>query len=246
MTVETIAEKEDIMTSTQIPGPVDEVIRRMRAIKEELDPRDGVASFNNMYLRVTELVGEQICAGYFQDADFIERLDVIFAQLYFDAVDAAQHDQRPNEVWKPIFDSRSNRTVWPLQFALAGMNAHINHDLALAVVKTCKERGTAPDTKPVHADYLKVNELLARIEAQIRAEYEPALLELATKDAEALKHILSSFSIARARDAAWATTQVLWMQRDNKMLFGMTLRTLEQSVATAGRMLVTPIVPLPK
>ncbi|WP_067672534.1 DUF5995 family protein [Nocardia miyunensis] len=233
------------MTSIQIPGPVDEVIRRMHAIKDELDPRDGVASFNNMYLRVTELVGEQLTAGFFADPDFIERLDVVFAQLYFDAVDAGKHNQHPNVVWKPVFDSRSNHTVWPLQFALAGMNAHINHDLAIAVVKTCKERNTTPETKPVHADYLKVNELLARIEAQVRAEYEPALLKLATKDAEALKHILSSFSITRARDAAWATTQVLWMQRDNKMLFGMTLQTLEQSVATAGRMLVTPVAPMP-
>ncbi|MEU7769112.1 DUF5995 family protein [Nocardia sp. NPDC049190] len=234
------------MTTSRISGPVDEVIRRMRAIKDELDPRDGVASFNNMYLRVTELVGQQITEGFFTDSEFVERLDVIFAQLYFDAVDAAKLGKRPNTVWKPVFDSRSNRTVWPLQFALAGMNAHINHDLAIAVVKTCKERATTPDTDPVHADYLRVNELLAKIEAEVRAEYEPALFALATKDAETLKHILSSFSIAGARDAAWATTKVLWIQRDNSLLLATTQRALEESVATAGRMLVTPVVPPPE
>ncbi|WP_328411992.1 DUF5995 family protein [Nocardia sp. NBC_00403] len=234
------------MAITQIPAAVEEVIRRMRAIKGELDPRDGVASFNNMYLRVTELVGRQITEGFFKDPEFVERLDVIFAQLYFDAVDAAKRGKPPNPVWKPVFDSRSNRTVWPLQFALAGMNAHINHDLAVAVVETCKERATTPDTKPVHADYLKVNELLAKVEAEIRAEYEPALLELSTRDAEALKHILSSFSIARARDAAWATTQMLWMQRDNTLLLKLTKRSLEETVSTAGRMLLTPVVPPPK
>ncbi|WP_328400669.1 DUF5995 family protein [Nocardia sp. NBC_00403] len=233
------------MTTTQIPGPVEEVIRRMRAIKEELDPRDGVASFNGMYLHVTELVGKQITEGFFADPEFVERLDVVFAGLYFDAVDAAKLGKQPDAVWKPVFDSRSNRTVWPLQFALAGMNAHINHDLAVAVVETCKERATTPDTKPVHADYLEVNELLAEIEAEVRAEYEPALAKLATKDAETLEHILSSFSIARARDAAWATTQMLWIQRDNSMLLGMTRRTLKQTVATASRMLLTPVIPPP-
>ncbi|WP_433200725.1 DUF5995 family protein [Nocardia sp. CA-107356] len=233
------------MKTTQIPGPVEQVIRRMRTIKDELDPRDGVASFNNMYLRVTELVGQQITEGFFAGPEFVERLDVNFAQLYFDAVAAAERGKRPKPVWRPVFDSRSNRTVWPLQFALAGMNAHINHDLAVAVVETCKERGTTPDTEPVHADYLKVNQLLAKIEAEVRAEYEPALLKLTTKDAEALKHILTSFSISRARDSAWATTQMLWIQRDNSLLRGMTLRALEETVAAAGRMLLTPVVPPP-
>ncbi|WP_040701375.1 DUF5995 family protein [Nocardia vinacea] len=234
------------MTTVQIPGPVAEAIRRMHDIKDELDPRDGVACFNNMYLRVTELVGQQITAGFFADSEFVERLDVVFAQLYFDAVDADKGGKWPNPVWQPVFDSRSNRTVWPVQFALAGMNAHINHDLPMAVVMTCKERSTTPDTKPVHADYLKVNELLAKVEAEVRAEYEPQLLQLTTKDAETLKHILCSFSIAHARDAAWATTQALWMQRNNSMLRRMTERGLEEGVGATGRLLLTPVVPPPK
>ncbi|MGV9611468.1 hypothetical protein [Nocardia xishanensis] len=42
--------------------------------------------------------------------------------------------------------------------------------MASAVVETCKERGTTP----VHADYLEVDELLSKIESEVRAEYEPA------------------------------------------------------------------------
>ncbi|MGO4617206.1 DUF5995 family protein [Nocardia sp. 2YAB30] len=88
--------------------------------------------------------------------------------------------------------------------------------------------------------------MLAKVEAEVRAEYEPAMLRLATKDAETLKYILSSFSIAGARDAAWATTQILCIQRDNNLLLGTTQQALEQSVATAGRMLLTPVVPPPE
>ena len=38
--------------------------------------------------------------------------------------------------------NRSETHIAPMQFALAGMNAHINHDLPMAVVKTCEDLAT--------------------------------------------------------------------------------------------------------
>ncbi|GAA1411803.1 DUF5995 family protein [Kitasatospora putterlickiae] len=221
---------------------VDEVIERMRAIKARLDPRDGVACFNRMYLRVTELVGQRLAAGYFQDQVFIERLDVVFANLYFDAVEAAEAGRPVNAAWRPLFDARGHRKVWPIQFAFAGMNAHTYHDLALAVVETCIGRRTTPDTPPVHADHLKVDELLAQVEAEERASFEARIVKVATAGAEPLKHIVASFSIARARDAAWATTQTLWHQRNIRPMYDATLAAVTASTALAGRMLVTPVL----
>jgi len=40
--------------------------------------------------------------------------------------------------------------AWPIQFAFVGMNAHINHDLPLAVVVTCKKLGKDLDSPPAH------------------------------------------------------------------------------------------------
>ncbi|AUY49189.1 DUF5995 family protein [Streptomyces sp. CB01881] len=228
---------------TRSAQSVEEVVERMRAIKDRLDPRDGVACFNRMYLRVTELVGERLQAGYFHDQAFIERLDVVFANLYFDAVDAAEAGSPVNASWQPLFEARDNRVVWPVQFAFAGMNAHINHDLPLAVVSTCIERRTTPDTPPVHADYLKVNELLAQVEAEVRASFEVQVLRAATGATEPLKHIVASFSIARARDAAWATTQILWHQRNLRPFYDATLATVTAGAALAGRLIVTPVLP---
>jgi Family of unknown function (DUF5995) len=225
----------------QAPESVEQVIERMRAIDEQLDPRDGVACFNRMYLRVTELVAQNIVDGFFEDPVFLERMDIVFAGLYFKAVDAAV----PPIPWKPLFDARHNKTVWPLQFALAGMNAHINHDLALAVIAACQERRTTPNTKPVHADYLRVNELLAAAEAEVRAEYEPEMLKLATADAETLKHVLSGFSIARARDVSWGTVLTLWHQLSVKPVYDSTLTGVALDVAAAGTVMLTPVVPPP-
>ncbi|MBP0448488.1 hypothetical protein J5Y04_02835 [Kitasatospora sp. RG8] len=228
---------------TRSAQSVEEVVERMRAIRARQDPRDGVACFNRMYLRVTELVGERLRAGFFQDQAFIERLDVVFANLYFDAVDAAEAGSPVNASWQPLFDARDDRVVWPVQFAFAGMNAHINHDLPLAVVSTCIERRTTPETPPVHADYLKVNELLAQVEAEVRASFEAQVIRAATEAAEPLKHIVASFSIARARDAAWAATQTLWHQRNLRPLYDATLATVTAGAALAGRLFVTPVLP---
>ncbi|MFD0274445.1 DUF5995 family protein [Kitasatospora sp. NPDC127111] len=230
-------------SQTRAAQSVAEVVERMRAIKDRLDPRDGVACFNRMYLRVTELVGERLVAGYFHDHDFVERLDVVFANLSFDALGAAEAGRPVNQAWQPLFEARDDRVVWPVQFAFAGMNAHLAHDLPLAVVTTCIERRTTPDTPPVHADYLKVNELLAQAEAEVRASFEAEIIRVGTRAAEPLEHIVASFSIARARDGAWATIQTLWHQRNLRPLFDATLTAVTTSTALAGRMLVTPVLP---
>jgi hypothetical protein len=232
-------------STAQPPAPVAEVINRMQKIRDDLDPHDGVASFNRMYLQVTELVGKNLVEGFFEDAAFIEKMDVIFADLYFQGFEAAQAGQTPDPSWKPLYDGRSNRVVWPIQFALAGMNAHINHDLPLAVIATCKEFKKTPDTAPIHADYQRVNELLAKAESEVRQSFETKLLHLATNDVETLKHIVGSWTITAARDLAWKNTEMLWAQRTTPFLYDNSVAALAQSVGQTSRLLVTPVVPPP-
>jgi hypothetical protein len=227
------------------PDPIAEVIRRMQEIRDSLDPHDGVACFNRMYLQVTELVRQNLVEGFFEDDAFIERLDVIFAELYFQNIDAVGAGRRPDPSWKPLFDARSNRVVWPIQFAFAGMNAHIEHDLPLAVIATCQEFRKTPGTDPVYTDYLKVNELLAQVESEVRQSFETKLIHLATKDAETLKHIVGSWSITEARDVAWNNTEVLWALRTIPFLYDKSVAALAQTVGVVGRMLVTAVVSPP-
>ena len=56
--------------------------------------------------------------------------------------------------WLPLFERRARRDIAPLQFAVAGMNAHINRDLPVALVDTCRALGLdLRDGSPEHADY---------------------------------------------------------------------------------------------
>ena len=71
----------------------------------------------------------------FRDPAFLERLDVVFANLYFDAVEAGHADpRRVPSAWRPLFECRNQSGILPIQFALAGMNAHINRDLPAGIV----------------------------------------------------------------------------------------------------------------
>ncbi|WP_162871712.1 DUF5995 family protein [Kitasatospora cineracea] len=216
------------------------MIARMEEIDAELDPRDGLACFNRVYLKVTRLVKEHIAEGTFKDPEFLGRMDVLFAGLYLRNVEAAKAGRPVDPSWQPLLEHRANRVVWPVQFALAGMNAHIDHDLAVAVVETCKERHTTPRTPPVHEDYEKVNDLLAGVEAEIRAEFELQIVKVATKPAEDLKHFVSAFSISSAREIAWVNANQLWIAGP---LYASRLAAISAGVAATGEMILTPVVP---
>ena len=72
------------------------------------------------------------------------QLDVTFANLYFAAAEAAGNPAAAPLAWRPLIEQRAVAGIEPVQFALAGMNAHINHDLPLAMVSTCAALATAP------------------------------------------------------------------------------------------------------
>ena len=74
-------------------GCIGDVIERMRSMNERMHPDDGVHSFNRLYLSVTEAVGARAEKESFEDRAFLERLDVVFANLYFEAHEAV--DARP-------------------------------------------------------------------------------------------------------------------------------------------------------
>jgi hypothetical protein len=127
-----------------------------------------------MYLDVTRQVDNQLGAGFFADPAFMTQLDVTFAGLYFDAVDAAGDPSAVPPAWRPLVEQRGQPAIEPIQFALAGMNAHINHDLPLAVTATCTALGTSPAAGAHLADYQKVDRLLDAAEQFVRQSFESA------------------------------------------------------------------------
>jgi len=101
---------------TKPAASIDEVVGVMTAIEQALPQSDGVWWFNHLYLRVTLSVREAMSgSSAFGDATFLERLDVVFANLYFDALaaDKAIPGTAPH-AWRPLLSSRTAVHVHPL------------------------------------------------------------------------------------------------------------------------------------
>lgn len=216
------------------------VIAALREIDGDLDHGDGVWQFNRMYLQVTELVGQRLREGYFDNHAFMERLDIVFAHLYLDTVEADAEGRHIAECWEPVFASRSVPLA-PIQFAVAGMNAHINHDLAVATVATCEQLGLSPSSRGVRADYDKVTSLLAEVHEQVRQSFLDGVVLVVDQELTPLLTLVGSWSIGRAREAAWVNAEVLWRLRDTRILREEFRVSLCRAVGLAGRTLLVQV-----
>jgi hypothetical protein len=208
----------------------------MRALAAELPERDGVAVFNRVYLSVTEEVARRVAAGQFADGPRAARLTVLFAERYLAAVTGPP---AAPACWRTLIRARNRRRVAPLQFALAGITAHVGHDLPLAVVDACRATRCPPPV--LDADFAEVGEVLMAIEERVREELMPGpdLLERF----DPLTHAVGCWSLARARSGAWGAARVLWALRNHPEGYARCAAGLDRTTALAVRALLTPAGP---
>lgn len=237
---------DDLEPSSDLPSlspasSIEEVLGRMKSVADALPPDDGIALFNALYLRTTQSVLEAIAGQAFEDRPFMERLDVVFANRYFEALDAWARtgESETPESWQALFESRRRTDVAPLQFALAGMNAHINFDLGQSVVATCIERGVAlASGSPQHRDFLAINDVLARTEPMVKEWFARGVVAKLDRALGSADDDMALWSIRRAREAAWSTAEATWALRGMPQVASAFLHTLDGTVGMAGRALL--------
>jgi len=209
-------------------------VARLQSVDDALPPEDGVAVFTRMYLKVTRLVLERIGEGQFSKPAFATRLDIVFAGLFLDQLTAAP----VGRAWAPLFERRRARCE-PIQFALAGMNAHINHDLPIALVRSCRQLGLSPRSPGVQRDYDAVTGILAEVQGEVRQSFLDGGALAVDREFAPVVTLVGNWSIAKAREAAWVTAGVLWELRDSPTLSIEFLGGLGSSVGMVGRYLLT-------
>ena len=224
---------------------VPEVVARLRELEASGPAKDGVVCFARLYREVTEGVAAQLQAHTFADGSFVTALDLAFAELFFTAY--ATFERSPHDTpraWLPLFERRGHRGIDPIQFAVAGMNAHINRDLPVALVGTCTALGRElRDGSPEHTDYLRVNALLVEVEARVKRSYLSGWAALAARLLHRAGHAddaVAMWDVMRARDAAWTNGLALWHLRDDPDLAAQFLATLDRMVGLAGQGLLVP------
>jgi hypothetical protein len=236
---------------SSVPSSVPEVIQRLQAIEASAPQADGIVCFARLYRQVTQDVDAELKRQAFSDAPFMERLDVSFAGLFFSALESFEHEPASApSAWMPLFRQRSRQGIAPLQFALAGMNAHINRDLPVALVTTSEAlRVELSERSPEHGDFESINALLGRVEAQIKRGYLTGWLAWVDRFVHRLRRIddvVAMWDVGRARDAAWTNGQALWALRDQPTLASQFLLTLDRMVGFASRGLLVPADSFPQ
>ena len=141
---------------------IEDLIARMAAQLEPLRAAgDQRQYFHATYQRTTIAVAGELNRGGFADTEWVERWDVVFADLYLDALEASLTGREPTRPWAIAFGAPAG--LAPLRHVLLGMNAHINYDLpqALVAVITDEQFDDAALLARREADHRAIDDVLA-------------------------------------------------------------------------------------
>jgi hypothetical protein len=224
------------------PQSVAEVLKIMETIDATCTDADGLKWFNWLYLRVTQAVEANVNAGAFSDAAWMAALDVQFAGLYFSALAACLSGASAPGCWQALFEQRNQAPIARIQFAMAGINAHINHDLPQAVVST----SLASSITPQHgtAQYISYTALNATLDSLIDTAKKELRLRLLGDVIPAISPLdatLETWSVSASREAAWNNAEILWHLADAPPISAAFIQTLDGLTELASRTLLVPV-----
>jgi hypothetical protein len=225
-----------------VPNSVADVLAIMQNIEATCIDGDGLKWFNWLYLQVTAAVEARIAAGGFADPAWLAELDVQFARLYFGALESFLSGGSAPDCWKSLFESRSQVQTARIQFALAGINAHINHDLPAAIVANCQVTGTVPQHGGTqYTDYTNLNTTLDSLIESAKQTLHVRLLGDPLPPVSHLENMLAAWSVSAARESAWNNAEILWHLRTVPGLSSAFMDSLDGLTTVASRTLLVPV-----
>lgn len=224
------------------PESVEDVLRTMGVIEDTCIDGDGLKWFNQLYLQVTQAVQSRIASGGFSDPPWLAGLDVQFARLYFGALASSLSGQPAPECWQVLFNSRNQTPIARIQFALAGVNAHINHDLPQAIVSNCQATATVPHHgSSQYNDYTALNSTLDGLIETAKRELHVRLLGDPLPPVSHLEDTIAAWSVSAARESAWNNAELLWHLEDAPPLASKFMNTLDGLDTVASKTLMVPV-----
>lgn len=212
----------------------------MQAIDAACVDTDGLKWFNWLYWHVTQAVKARIDGGGFTDPTWLARLDVVFAEYYFNALETALIGSPPPGCWQAMFSVRSDARITRIQFALAGMNAHINHDLCQAIVSTCQAMNRPLQHRTAqYNDYTSLN---ATLDSLIQGAKETLAVRLPGTSipcVSQLQNVVAAVDMTVAREHAWNTAEALSVLPETAA--EPLLKSINGITAALGKSILVPI-----
>ncbi len=217
---------------------IDDVVSALDIIvQQSYDNASRLGYFAALYRRVTCAVRDGISNGRFPNGPLMEKLDVVFASRYLDALATFQAGKAATRSWMLAFRGCDDASLLILQQLLSGMNAHINLDLGIASAQV-SPGDQVPQLKP---DFDEINVVLADLVGAVEAEIaavSPLIGDLEKIGLRSETSIIN-FSLQTARDTAWFTAERL--ASEPSFLHDISIDGLDLAVSIKGRAILHPL-----
>ena len=220
-----------------MPKSIDEIISLLdQTVNEAEKTGQRYGYFASLYLEMTRSVKNAIHNNRFNDNQRMERLCIVFAMRYLDALVLWKSGKRPTNSWYLAFEQTKLTNMSVIQHILCGINAHINLDLSIAAAQTC------PGSQ-IHAlkgDFELINTVIASLVDKMQTKLEKISLPMRWLDriGKNYDEKIANFSIGMARDASWIAALKLAKMTESEQKNFIIL--LDQTTSTLARLIIKP------
>jgi hypothetical protein len=158
-------------------GCIDTEIDRMTELRDQLGC-DHRGVFATTYLTLTRVMRGMLDRdpGLVQFRDYLYTEDALFADFYFNTVQAWEQGEPVAPAWRIAFQQAASGQITGAQEMLLGINAHVQNDMPFVIAAL----GTrSPDGASRKPDHDAINEVLNRayepVVTAIRQRYDPSI-----------------------------------------------------------------------
>ncbi|RNM12961.1 hypothetical protein EFL26_16100 [Nocardioides pocheonensis] len=195
------------------------------------------AIFSLAYLRVTQNVKAAADSGYFHDRAWLTQVDAVFAQKYFDTMDAwfAGRTTTVPPAWRIALRAADDRTMSGLGDFMLNMNAHINNDFPYVLEKVGLTAADGTSHKPDHNAYNdRLDSLYHPVFDEEAARFDPMFNRY---DLGPVDDLVVSTIMRGWREMVWRHAEALAATRGNPVLRQVVEQDIAEYAATQARMI---------
>ncbi|MCC5940756.1 MAG: hypothetical protein JJU37_04375 [Balneolaceae bacterium] len=183
---------------------VDEVAEGLSEFEKLcLETGDLRGVFATAYLEITRAIAGQMESS-FRDPEWVASYLIRFGNLYREALLSYENGKLKQvpKSWFIAFETAKRDEGLIIQHLILGINAHINHDLAISLYDV----GIDPGRSDKYHDHTEINNILQRsterLKREVSTKYAPILARLDRKTGQ-ISDDVTNFSIPKAREHAW-------------------------------------------
>lgn len=181
-----------------------QIVKTLEKLDDEVSGTNfaNLRAFNHTYLIITRNVMRKLGTGFFSNDVTMQKLDINFAQYYFDALHNYVRVAKVPPLWQKLFNGVTQNKHFQFIYMAMGVDAHVNNDLALSLFAI----------KPNAAfknDFDKINMIImdSLREVVISLQEDVGLLEYGKNNFLIIYAPVLSIIIRRWRENAWHTYQ---------------------------------------